>query len=576
MSGIAEALTVIAVVAGLVSAFKDGGSIVDKIKQRRKLRNKPPPTFELEEVIADGENDIARTAEKGRQRFGDGFATGDAEAIQALQQVTIEVQASMLSHLRDAVRDDDMNDFEECIDNFIEARMKAVQTLNDLYRRQRDAGRRQSVIEPTTPSPVTRTSTSETITSTLGYGVPPTRHTAVDMQAQTTQPSQPSRRNTTDSTSSGSATLSVSLSRQSTQETLPFRDRGFFAPRRQRASIANPNAVAYLLDPNTRNPNRRISSSSSYPSTTTVPPPAQPAPASGRLSTSSLTNSSQSSLSLSTLPTQSPGNLCEGAYYVQATSSPVPSLPGHPPLLPAGFCLSSNKLYWKCRRTKCSFQGTARRLSFPPVSTPLERAGGAGYSYLYDDTARRAGPLRYRWLFLAKSHVVQDKKDFKRQFRCLVCRLTGDTKQGVLYAGDQPLMKHLERHAGQVSTGGVRLSGPVVFRHDRVVVGNESDFDVCFPVVSDVARAAGGGGRETGQEQPAELLSFSRASTQVEVDGGGGGDGGVRRGEGYEDLSSAWETWRFGGIAVDQQGTGMATAQTPDFNPWTSSRSTAT
>ena len=574
MSGIAEALTVIAVVAGLVSAFKDGGSIVDKIKQRRKLRHKPPPTFELEEVIADGENEIARTAEKGKKRFGDGFVTGDAEAIQALQQVTIEVQASMLRHLRDALRDDDMNDFGECIDNIIEARMKAVQTLNDLYRRQRDAGRRQSTVENTAPSPVTRTSTSETITSTLSHVVEPTRHAASNTQAQTSQPSQPTRRTTTDSATSGSLTLSASLSRESTREALPFRDRGFFAPRRQRASIANPNAVAYLLDPNTRNPNRRISSSSSSTLATNTaqspPPPTPQSPASGRLSTTSPTNSSQSSLSLTTLPTQSPGNLCEGAYYVQATSSPVPPLAGHPPLLPAGFSLSSNKQYWKCRRGKCSFQGTARRIPFPPVSTPLERAGGAGYSYTYDETARRAGALRYRWLFLAKSHVVQGKGDFKRQFRCLVCRLAGDAKQALLYAGDQALLNHVERqHAGRVCTGNVRLSGPVVFRHDRVVVGSEADFDICFPVMQYAARPEVGGPHEWGDGRPAELLSFSRAATEVEADGMDGG------GEVHDDMGSAWESWRFGG-AVEQQGVGSAMAQTPDFNPWTTSRTTAT
>ena len=573
MSGIAEALTIIAVVASLVSAFKDGGSIVDKIKQRRKLRNKPPPTFELEEVIAEGENDIVRTTEKGKQRFGAGFVTGDVEAILALQQVTIEVQTSMLRRLKDALQDDDMNDFEECIDTIIEARMKAVQTLNDLYRRQRDAGRRQSAVENTAPSPVTRTSTSETITSTLSHVVEPTRHAAINPQAQTSPPSQPTRRTTTDSATSGSITLSASLSRESTQEALPFRDRGFFAPRRQRASIANPNAVAYLIDPNTRNPNRRISSSSTLAANTaqSPPPPTPQSPTSGRLSINSLTSSSHSSLSLTTLPTQSPGNLCEGAYYVQATSSPVPSLPGHPPLLPAGFSLSSNKQYWKCRRGKCSFQGTARRIPFPPVSTPLERAGGAGYSYTYDDTARRAGALRYRWLFLAKSHVVQGKGDFKRQFRCLVCRLAGDAKQTDLYAGDQALLNHVERkHAGWVCPGNIMLSGPVVFRHDRVVVGSEADFDVCFPVVRDTARPEDGGAREWGDGRPAELLSFSRATTEVEADGVDGG------GEIHNDMGSAWESWRFGGIAAEQQGMAGAMAQTPDFNPWTSSRTTAT
>ena len=535
MSGIGEALTVIAVVAGLVSAFRDGGAIVEKIKERRRIKNKPPPTTELEESLEDGETEIRKAAARGESRLGEDFRAGDDPAIQALQTVTIEVQSSMLKHLREAVKDDDMNDFGECIDSIIEARLRAVTTLNELYLRQRDAVKRRTTISSTETTPL---SPPPSFASLPDQPIPPSRTaTETSMPAERSSIfSKKPRRPTNDSLGPEEGSLSGSPTNNSTLtlESVASRDSGFFGPRRIRSNTPKHETVVYLASPTQR-------------ASTATTAAANPPTSSPRSSTASL-HSSQSR-TLSTVPTQNPGNLCEGAYYVQYTASTATSTTD-PLLASTGFQLSKDKKskYWKCRRSKCSFQGIAK-----PTDPTRPELG-----YGYDPTARRAGPLRYRWLFLAKSHAVQGKDDFMRKSRCLVCRLllaspsspsssaaaaaeegasppqqsTANANANALYEGDTRLLAHVNKHAGQ-TVSGVRLSGPISFRHDRVVPSDEAGFDVDFPVSTATTITTPPSAIPTPHGQPvAELYSFSRASTAVEMRGdedrgaagGGGGD----------------------------------------------------
>ena len=110
MSGL-EAIAVIGVVASLITAFKDSNSIANAIKQRRK--SKPgalPPTVELEEALTAGEQEIQKAAAEGIRRWGQNWVDDEVDAKVALQEIVIEVQASMLKDLSIAVQDDNITD----------------------------------------------------------------------------------------------------------------------------------------------------------------------------------------------------------------------------------------------------------------------------------------------------------------------------------------------------------------------------------------------------------------------------------------------------------------------------------
>lgn len=110
MSGL-EALAVIGVVASLITAFKDSNSIADAIKQRRKAKpGALPPTIELEEALAAGEQEIHKAAAEGIRRWGQNWVDDEVDAKMALQAIVIEVQASMLKDLSIAVQDDSVTD----------------------------------------------------------------------------------------------------------------------------------------------------------------------------------------------------------------------------------------------------------------------------------------------------------------------------------------------------------------------------------------------------------------------------------------------------------------------------------
>jgi hypothetical protein len=77
MSGIAEAIAIASCVAALISAYKDGSTIIEKIKQRRQTRGALPPTVYLEKSLEKGKNAIVEAVVEGREQFGPGYEFGD-------------------------------------------------------------------------------------------------------------------------------------------------------------------------------------------------------------------------------------------------------------------------------------------------------------------------------------------------------------------------------------------------------------------------------------------------------------------------------------------------------------------
>ena len=77
MSGV-EVIAVIACVAAVVSAFKDGHAIVESIKEKRRAKRGYLPSRYLEESLARGPPAIEAEKESGVERFGAAFSVGDS------------------------------------------------------------------------------------------------------------------------------------------------------------------------------------------------------------------------------------------------------------------------------------------------------------------------------------------------------------------------------------------------------------------------------------------------------------------------------------------------------------------
>lgn len=79
MSGAEIGIAVIGAVAALISAYKDAGSIVENIKERRRVKGALQPSVALEQSIQEGHQEIEKITAKGIQRFGSDFEHGDGE-----------------------------------------------------------------------------------------------------------------------------------------------------------------------------------------------------------------------------------------------------------------------------------------------------------------------------------------------------------------------------------------------------------------------------------------------------------------------------------------------------------------
>lgn len=116
---------------------------------------------------------------------------------------------------------------------------------------------------------------------------------------------------------------------------------------------------------------------------------------------------------------------------------------------------------YKCASTKCNFSGKAMK-------------GNNGYQI--DNRIRQyAEGVRYRWLFLAKSHVQQPRDGERSLFRCLICTMLGDDSGN--FEGCKDLLAHVADHQGAI-LGDAQLQGPIIFSNHGAVPASENDFDI--------------------------------------------------------------------------------------------------
>ncbi|KAK0305607.1 hypothetical protein LTR01_006754 [Friedmanniomyces endolithicus] len=133
MSVIGEIVGIVACVAAVVSAYHDGGAIIQKIKVKRAARRAPAPPRLLEESIDQAPEEIEREKRRGISRFGKAFEDGDHIAVIALQSITIQLQGSLLEKLRSD--ENENTDFLYLVDAADAGRDRTIGALLELRQR---------------------------------------------------------------------------------------------------------------------------------------------------------------------------------------------------------------------------------------------------------------------------------------------------------------------------------------------------------------------------------------------------------------------------------------------------------
>ncbi|KAL8701757.1 MAG: hypothetical protein Q9224_000350 [Gallowayella concinna] len=488
-----EAIAIIGCIAAVVSAYKDGGAIVDRIKQNRLARQAPPPTKLLEESLVRGPRAVEEAKENGIERFGPRFAEGDRIALDSLKDILIDLQGSLIKHLRRAQDDDHMADFGTLVDASDIGRIRTVTVLNELYMRvareattaptpfgdmgsfsnphraiQQDPGTRDML--PPAPTPPSNSIGTEAST----YTVP--SHERPRMQPPSI-PEQPDEQRTTPK--SGILDKFSFRRKSSSEERSSKRSGGGSFSFRSKDETTCEKRHSKKLSPSPlTSPQASIDEDNPWATESPIPTRSSTQLAeeqgmsrastlvAGKMRRSSTVSSTSSPSRVRMLsPYEVHGGFCKGAYKLQVHVKDAMKLRNQS-TVKTGECY-----YWACCSSKCAFEGTAR----------LE-----GKHWAFDDTVRETYGIRYRWSFLAKAHVALSKVNNGRyDYGCVFCIYDGF--ECPVFHGINEFLEHVGTHRGK-SIAETMLQR-IRCVNDRVATLDEV-FDINLPPVQDPPKPA--------------------------------------------------------------------------------------
>jgi hypothetical protein len=102
----------------------------------------------------------------------------------------------------------------------------------------------------------------------------------------------------------------------------------------------------------------------------------------------------------------------------------------------------------------------------------------------FDDRIYKLDDMRFRLLFLLKSHLPQKAARDPRRYGCILCTLAGKPLR--TFSGEGHLLEHIFHHQDQVF-GDVRLVGPISVEASGVKTETLRDFDILFDRGEDFA-----------------------------------------------------------------------------------------
>ncbi|KAK4999527.1 hypothetical protein LTR66_001452 [Elasticomyces elasticus] len=475
MSVVGEVVGIISCVAAVVSAYRDGGAIVRKIKENRAARNAPPPTVLLEESLERAPKDIETEQERGIARFGRSFVLGDDVATFALQSIELELHRALLANLRQAVLDDQVIDFTLLLNTSDVGRDRTIRTLIDLRARLMQA---VSIVElPATTSTSSASSPlSPTIPSRTFEQPPRKRIEAIPVAHVNSDPPDSHKRQTSsllgifrhrksesneDSGSSTQQSRNISSFWGTSPDSVPIQT----AQHKPSGADASPGAESNKHDYSPSSPSYFLEGLEEDPSAVwRTESNRSLTPTATSLSTIAITPRNSSSYApaqehnqapLQTFQTPGPNNnylgFCKGAWKLQNGDNKALSKRTE---FSSGWG-SAEVPYLACSSSKCAFAG---RLPPTKIDKVWESSKG----------------IRFRWRFLAKSHVPQLKAENEQYaYSCQFCAFQG-VETPVLF-GTDTLLAHVQSHRSQ------QLGEVILFQTKCIanrLATDQEDFDI--------------------------------------------------------------------------------------------------
>ncbi|KAJ9199865.1 hypothetical protein DTO164E3_4322 [Paecilomyces variotii] len=141
MSGI-EVVTIVACVAAIVSAYTDGTELVKRIKEKREAKRRKSAEQkiqDLERSLASGPPAVQTQYDSNFRRFGTRYEQGDQIAREQMKDIIIKLQMALLKNLSGASNGDVEVDFAVLQMVSEDSRLRAIRALYELYQRMEAA-----------------------------------------------------------------------------------------------------------------------------------------------------------------------------------------------------------------------------------------------------------------------------------------------------------------------------------------------------------------------------------------------------------------------------------------------------
>ncbi|KYG44502.1 hypothetical protein M433DRAFT_301226 [Acidomyces richmondensis BFW] len=467
-----------------------------------RTARRPPPRL-LEESIDQAPEEIEREKNRGIQRFGKRFEDGDHLAVIALQQVTIQLQSTLLEKLRNAVSSDDNegSEFMDLVDAADLGRDRAITCLLELRQRLLvaqsvgNSGEQQLQVprqqrERSTSNPRLASPTELPIRSSHESSLSPA--SVIHHRTWTRQYS------TARDASGEEESVSGAEDGRSQQErvnrkppaSVPFQppptcDASDQSPNKEgipkfNSSLEGEDNTSKIwggLSEDRRNTVTSIQGASNDNSKY-VPSSSGAMLVRSLSNTPSLVPSSYTHNASTSIPTPTPENdylgFCKSAWKLQNGDRAK----AFTKCKEFNDGWSQSNVYFLACAAKCAFAG----------HIPIDKIWTKTWTY-------EAKGIKLRWAFLAKSHVQQHKvKDHQYAFQCMFCVFLGEMSP--VYHGTDVLLSHIaEVHRGQGMGDVILYKTKCIADH---VADDEEEFDInLFPLSA----------REQATRKRSEILS---------------------------------------------------------------------
>lgn len=431
MSGF-EVVAVIGVVASVVSAYEAASKVVANFKDKRRATK----TEQLELSLARSPLAVEDARDSGVEKFGQAFANGDQIAREALKDVLIDLQSSLLTQLASLADSNDVVDFSTLVEISDLGRRKSVGALWELYTRMAAAaaiGQHPYMLQspPGYSNNVFTGKRQGKATQVVPHGVKSDKRHAWQLsslpyrQRDEKIESSLDRQLTVETISTAASSKSLNRWRR------PFQLNPSRSSTMHGQSLSQPR-VGEIRDRETCSPQSNTSPEFTGEAFGLEANPWEQVQSPSIIDTNDALSIVKPPAPLTTFNWPSPmngyGGFCQGAYYLQAGLHK-----DGVKLRNASIAKTGESWYWGCRNSKCVFESPACKI---------------GKEFSFDDSVYQFQGLRYRWAFLAKSHVALGRSKNKvYNYRCIFCVLQG--KGSPIVTSIRSLLEHIVQHRGQ-------------------------------------------------------------------------------------------------------------------------------